>query len=58
MQAHIFQFQNNKEPAESRASLVAQMAKNLPALQKTQVPSMGWEAPLEKGMATHSSILT
>ena len=32
MQAHIFQFQNNKEPAESRASLVAQMAKNLPAL--------------------------
>ena len=31
--------------------------KNLPALQETQVGSLGWEDPLEKGMATHSSIL-
>ena len=38
-------------------SLVAQMIKNLPAMQETQVQSLGWEDPLEKGMATHSSIL-
>ena len=40
-----------------QASLVAQMVKNLPATQETWVWSLGWEAPLEKGMATHSSIL-
>ena len=40
-----------------RASLVAQMIKNLPAMQETQVQSLGWEDPLEKGMTTHSSIL-
>ena len=39
------------------ASLVAQMVKNLPAMQETQVLSLGREDPLEKGMATHSSIL-
>ena len=39
------------------ASLVAQIIKNLPAMQKTQVQSLGQEDPLEKGMATHSSIL-
>ena len=39
------------------ASLVAQMVKNLPAMQETQVRSLGQENPLEKGMATHSSIL-
>ena len=33
------------------------MVENLPAKQETQVPSLGWEDPLEKGMATHSSIL-
>ena len=33
------------------------MVKNLPATQKTQVQSLGWEDPLEKGMAIHSSIL-
>ena len=38
-------------------SLVAQMVKNLPALQETQVRSLGWEDPLEKEMATHSSTL-
>ena len=36
---------------------MAQMLKNLSALQETQVQSLGWEDPLEKGMATHSSIL-
>ena len=40
-----------------RASLVAQMVKNRPAMQETQVWSLGWEDILEKGMATHSSNL-
>ena len=39
------------------ASLVAQLVKNLPAVQETWVRSLGQEHPLEKGMATHSSIL-
>ena len=39
------------------ASLVAQMVKTLPAIQEIQVRSLGQEDPLEKGMATHSSIL-
>ena len=43
--------------AKSRGSLVAQMVKNLPAIQETQVLSLSQEDPLEKGMATHSSIL-
>ena len=38
-------------------SLVAQMVKRLPAMQETWVRSPGWEDPLEKEMATHSSIL-
>ena len=42
----------------SWAPLVAQLVKNLPAMLETWVPSLGWEDPLEKGMATHSSILT
>ena len=37
--------------------LVAQTVKNLLAMQETQVQSLDWEDPLEKGMATHSSIL-
>ena len=37
--------------------LVAQMVKRLPAVQETRVWSLGWEDPLEKEMATHSSIL-
>ena len=40
------------------ASLVAQMVKNLPAMQKTWAQFLDWEDSLEKGMATHSSILT
>ena len=39
------------------ASLVAQLVKNPPAMQETWVQSLGWEDPLGKGKATHSSIL-
>ena len=39
------------------ASLVAQMVKRLPAMWETQVQSLGWEDPLEKEMAIHSSTL-
>ena len=39
------------------ASVVAQIVKNLPAMQETQISSLGQEDPLEEGMATHSSIL-
>ena len=39
------------------ASLVAQTVKRLPAMRKTRVLSLGWEDPLEKETATHSSIL-
>ena len=41
----------------SWVSLVVQLVKNLPAMQETLVQSLGWEEPLEKGTATHSSIL-
>ena len=44
-----------KQPKQ--ASLVAQTVKNPPAMQKTWVPCLGGEDPLEEGMATHSSIL-
>ena len=39
------------------AFLVAQLVKNLPAMPETQVQSLGWEDPLEEGMAIHSSTL-
>ena len=39
------------------ASLIIQMVKNLPAMQETRVQSLGWDDPLEKETATHSSIL-
>ena len=42
---------------KSWSSLVAQMVKHLPTIQETQVQSLGLEDPLEKEMATHSSIL-
>ena len=44
-------------PTMERASLVAQRLKHLPVMQETWVQSLGWEDPLEKEMATHSSIL-
>ena len=37
--------------------LVVQRVKRLPAMQETRVPSLGWEDPLEKEMATHSTVL-
>ena len=40
-----------------KVSLVVQIVKNLPSVQETWVPSLGWEDPLEKGMVTHFSIL-
>ena len=42
----------------SWASLMAQLVKNPPAMQETWVRSLGWEDPLEKGTAAHSSLLT
>ena len=44
-------------PSGSGASLVAQLVKNLPAMWEIWVQSLGWEDPLEEGMATHSTIL-
>ena len=44
-------------PKSMQQSLVAQMVKNLPAMQKTGVRSLGQEDPREKGMTTHCSIL-
>ena len=44
--------------ASRPSSLVVQMVKNLPAMKETQVRSLHWEDPPEKGMATYSSILT
>ena len=43
--------------SSSGKSLVAQMVKNLPVMQDTWAQSLGQEHPLEKGMATHSSVL-
>ena len=40
----------------NKINLVAQLVKNLPAVQETQVSFLGWEDPLEKEMAMHSSI--
>ena len=48
----------NRDPLQfPRASLVAQLGKNLSAMRETWVLFLGWEDPLEKGKATHSSIL-
>ena len=41
----------------SGASQIAQMVKSLPAMQETWVRSLGWEDPVEEGMATHFSII-
>ena len=45
------------EQGRCGVSLVTQLVKNLPAMQETLVRFLGWEDPLEKGTATHSSIL-
>ena len=47
----------NVKVKESGASLIAQLVKNPSAMQETLVQFLGWEDPLEKGKATHSSIL-
>ena len=49
---------DNHGKREERASLVAQRLKRLPAMLETWVQSLTWKDPLEKGKATHSSILT
>ena len=50
-------FSVSATPVFPCASLMVQMVKNPPATRETWVPSLGWEDPLEKGMATYSSIL-
>ena len=45
------------EKTERKVSLVAQLVKNAPPMWKTWVWCLGWEDPLEKGIATHSSVL-
>jgi len=50
-------FNISTQMEEGGAFLVAQMVKNPPAMQEIQVRSLGWEYPLEKEMATHSTIL-
>ena len=55
---HLVCQRNTKEPAAvNRGFPGGSVVKNLPAKQETWVRSLGWEGPLEKGMATHSSIL-
>ena len=51
------QREKNKINNVDWASLMAQLVKNLPAIQETQVWSLGWEDPLEEEMVTHSSVL-
>ena len=53
----VTEFFGIKLPILNFAYLVAQMVKNLPAMQETWIRSLGWEDPLEEGTATHSSIL-
>ena len=66
MQKTLVRFLGQEDPAGegigyplqySWASLVAQLVKNVPEMQETWAQSLGWEDPLEKGTATHSSIL-
>ena len=54
---HIYIIQENPSLLRFLAFLVAQMVKNLPAMQETWVQSLGWEDPLEKGTAAHTIIL-
>ena len=65
MEETLVGFLGKEDPGEgigsplqySWASLVAQLVKNPPAMQETWLQSLGWEDPLEKGKATHPSIL-
>ena len=47
----------NHKDLNLSAGLIAQLVKNLPGMRETWVQSLGWEDPLEKGKATHSSVL-
>ena len=53
----VIKYVIDNSPFHFRASLVAWRLKHLPAMRETWVRSLGWEDPLEKEMATHSSIL-
>ena len=53
----LFQFKSEFGNKVHRASLVAQLVRNPPAVQETPVQFLGWEDPLEKGTAPYSSIL-
>ena len=58
LKAEFLELEGIKETlTEERAFLVAQLVKNLPATRETWVQSLGWEDPMEKGKATHSSTL-
>ena len=57
MTGEIAELREKENPNELGASRVAQLVKNLPAMRETWVHSLGWKDPLEKGMATHSTIL-
>ena len=48
---------SDRRHSDLTASLVVQLVQNLPAMQETLFQFLGWEDPLEEGMATHSSIL-
>ena len=52
-----YAFWKRRQVAKPQASLVAQLVRNPPTMQETQVRSLGWEDPLEKERATHSSVL-
>ena len=53
----LITFGNSSSFPSTRASLIAQLVKNPPAVQETQVQFLGQEDPLEKGIGTHSNIL-
>ena len=53
-----FKWINTVYNSDRRVSMVVQTVKNPPAMHETWVGSLGWEDPLEEGMAIHSSILT
>jgi len=57
LMANFWVFPKRHPLQYSWASLVAQLVKNLPAMQETWVQSLSWVDPLEKGKATYSSIL-
>ena len=57
MKVRIGNLEGNSHARLPGASMVAQLVKNSPAVKETWVRSLGWEDTLEKGMATHSSIL-